>query len=140
MSWNLVYDHIKELVFLIFDPKFGTVAPYMKQKQRFIKIICITAIGEKWFKITPTTIHHVDSLNFGDWMYYANEKSCSYTVCQGLWPSKVHSAQVAFISLCPNFFLNFYSWRIEFTNETCKKIILFLTMMAAILDPWHTRY
>jgi hypothetical protein len=33
-------------------------------------------------------------------------------------------------------FLNFYMWRIKFTNETCKKIIvlIFLTMKAMILD------
>ncbi len=35
-----------------------------------------------------------------------------------------------------HFFLNFYLWKIEFTNETCNKIIvvMFLTMKATILD------
>jgi len=66
----------------------------------------------------------------------------TYTVCQGLWPLLTHKAK---ITACPMqwslphasiyansswllkivpYFFKFYMWRIELTNETCKKIIV----------------
>jgi len=46
---------------------------------------------------------------------------------------------ILFFKDCALFFVNFYVWRIEFTNETCKKIIIsiFLTLKATILDTWY---
>ncbi len=43
--------------------------------------------------------------------------------------------KLLFYHSCLNLFLNFYMWRIKFTNETCKKLLYQITTLkATILD------